>query len=32
MVEKRISRETYEKNDVESIVDKNGILWLNENI
>ena len=25
-----ISRETYESNGVETIVDSNGILWLNE--
>ena len=27
-----ISRKTYERNGIETIVDNNGILWLNENI
>ena len=26
----RISRKTYKRNDIETIVDKDGILWLNE--
>ena len=26
----KISAETYEKNDIDVIVDDNGILWLNE--
>ena len=25
-----ISRKTYERNDIETIVDNDGILWLNE--